>query len=311
VIADLVGDNVGDCAGRGADLFESISGEIIAAMILGGKMAAGAGLGTEATTRYILFPIAVQGVSLVACALGTLVAIKGASPALSPLSLMRRGLLTSFFFLAFAFAFICWWLLDSDKAPEAWWRFLFCGYYGMLAGFLSSLFTEYYTDDEYPPVQSIVEAAKSGHATAIISGIALGMESTALPTLSASLALLCAYWTGQSSGFPSNAVSNHGGGLFGIAVATMGMLSVAGYVLAMDFFGPIADNAGGIIEMSDSEDRLEGARNVSDRLDAAGNTTKAVTKGYAMSSAYLACFLLFSAFMAEVATHSSPNSLTE
>jgi len=312
VIADLVGDNVGDCAGRGADLFESISGEMIAAMILGGRMSESAGLGNVGMVNYILFPLVVHALSLVAAGIGTIVAAQssGTSGA-PPLAVMRRGLYAALLFLAVAFGFVCWWLLHTDKAPKAWWHFMFCGYYGMAAALISALITEYYTDSVHPPVQGIVEAARSGHATGIIAGFALGMESTALPTLSASIALVGAYWTGGESG-----LAGGGEGLFGIAVATMGMLSVAAYVLTMDFFGPIADNAGGIIEMTDegawvgSRGSLEGARRVSDILDAAGNTTKAVTKGYAMASAYLACFLLFSAFMTEIASFSGESFTT-
>ena len=169
--------------------------------------------------------------------------------------------------------------------------------------------TTYYTDTRYRPVISIAEASKTGHATNVIAGVAVGLESTALPVIVVVIAILSSYWLGESSGIKSNtsigaatAAANATGrvpvaGLFGTAVATMGMLSTAVYVLAMDFFGPIADNAGGIVEMSGEPERV---RRVTDLLDAVGNTTKASTKGFAVGSAALACFLLFAAFMDEV-----------
>ena len=170
---------------------------------------------------------------------------------------------------------------------------MLCGWYGMAAGYLSVFITTYYTSTEYRPVRDIAEASTSGHATNIIMGISVGMESTAMPIIVVSIAILASYWTGDLSGLkdPNKEAI---GGLFGTAVATMGMLSTAVYVLGMDFFGPIADNAGGIVEMSDQPARV---RDITDELDAVGNTTKAATKGFAVCSATLAAFLLFSAFL--------------
>ncbi|MBE3573723.1 MAG: sodium/proton-translocating pyrophosphatase, partial [Moorella humiferrea] len=164
------------------------------------------------------------------------------------------------------------------------------GIIGIALSFIFVLITQYYTSYDYRPVKEIARASITGPATNIISGVAVGFESTALPVVFISLAILGAYWLGVKSGLP-------GGGLYGTAVATMGMLSTAAYILAMDTYGPITDNAGGIVEMSGAPEEV---RRRTDRLDASGNTTKALTKGYAIGSAALATFLLFSAYIDEV-----------
>jgi Na+/H+-translocating membrane pyrophosphatase len=171
----------------------------------------------------------------------------------------------------------------------------------MAAALLTVLITQYYTDYIYYPVRSIAQASVSGHATNIITGTAVGMESTTLPCIVISIALLGSYYLGRMSGINDKETGLPVAGLFGTAVATMGMLSSACFVLTMDFFGPIADNAGGIVEMGNQP---ESVREVTDLLDAVGNTTKAATKGFAIGSASLACFLLFSAFMDEVSLFS-------
>ncbi|KAL3808548.1 hypothetical protein ACJIZ3_000255 [Penstemon smallii] len=160
------------------------------------------------------------------------------------------------------------------------------------------LITKYYTDYKHEPVRSLALSSATGHGTNIIAGVSLGLESTALPVLVISVSIISAYWLGQTSGLVDESGSPTGG-LFGTAVATMGMLSTAAYVLTMDMFGPIADNAGGIVEMSQQP---ESVREITDLLDAVGNTTKATTKGFAIGSAALASFLLFSAYMDEVAS---------
>jgi inorganic pyrophosphatase len=167
----------------------------------------------------------------------------------------------------------------------------------MGAAYAFVFIAQYYTDYKYPPVRLIAAASTTGHGTNIIAGVAVGMESVAAPVLVISVAIVAAYWRGQTAGLVDAETNEAIGGLFGTAVATMGMLSTAAYVLTMDVFGPIADNAGGIVEMSDQP---ESVRDVTDALDAVGNTTKATTKGYAIGSAALASFLLFSAFMDEV-----------
>jgi H(+)-translocating pyrophosphatase len=178
------------------------------------------------------------------------------------------------------------WLLYVPEHPDAWWKFACCGLVGLCNAVLFLQLAQYYTDYAYEPVRRIATAANSGHGTNIIIGVAVGMESTALAAVCTGASILTAYHLGNWA-IP-------GGGLYGTSVATMGMLSSAVYVLAMDTFGPIADNAGGIVEMSDQPEIV---RDITDRLDAVGNVTKAATKGYSIGSAGLACFLLFSAFM--------------
>merc|ERR1740124_1814517 len=186
------------------------------------------------------------------------------------------------------------WLLQDPAAPDsgAGFKFFLCGIVGMCCAYVIVLSTQYYTDYEYGPVQSIAEASTTGHGTNIIVGISVGMKATAIPTLAVAVAVLTAYHLGKSTGIGEG----HNAGLFGTAVATMGMLSSAVYVLSMNNYGPIADNAGGIAEMSMQPKHI---RDATDRLDAAGNVTKAITKGYSIGSASMACFLLFGAFMDE------------
>lgn len=302
VIADLVGDNVGDCAGRGADLFESIAAEMIAAMILGGTLCVqSANISDEERRGFVLFPLVVHAFDLIVSLIGIFSVLfrSGAGDHMifgSPLDVLKRG-----YYLAGVLAFVvfgcsCKVLLNPVRAPEAWMHFFMCGVCGMVAGLLSVLVTQYYTDTQFRPVRSIADASNTGHATNIIAGLSVGMESTAIPVCVVSAAILSSFWLGKSSGLVT-LTGEPTGGLFGTAVATMGMLSTAVYVLAMDFFGPIADNAGGIVEMSNQPVRV---REITDMLDAVGNTTKAATKGFAIGSAALACFLLFSAYMDEV-----------
>src|SRR5436309_3242682 len=188
------------------------------------------------------------------------------------------------------------WLLNPAIAPDAWWHFFLCGVIGVLTSVAFVYITQYYTEYRYRPVKSIAAASVTGPATNIIAGFAVALECTALPTFTISAAIILSYRLGASSGLAH-------AGLFGTAVATMGMLGTAAYILAMDTFGPITDNAGGIIEMSHQPEAI---RKRTDRLDAVGNTTKALTKGYAIGSAALAAFLLFSAYLDEVAALGSP-----
>jgi K(+)-stimulated pyrophosphate-energized sodium pump len=188
------------------------------------------------------------------------------------------------------------WLLNPASAPDAWWHFFAAGVVGLLTAFAFVYITQYYTEYRYRPVLSIAEASQTGPATNIIAGLAVGMESTVLPVFTIAIAIVSSYFLGRTSGL-ENAAGEPVGGLFGTAVATIGMLGTAGYILAMDVFGPITDNAGGIVEMSQQPEAI---RDKTDRLDAVGNTTKALTKGYAIGSAALAAFLLFSAYLDEV-----------
>ncbi len=274
VIADLVGDNVGDCAGRGADLFESTAAENIGAMILGVVLYPYFGV------NGILFPLVARGFGLLASIVGVLVA--KAKEDDEPLKALNKGYFVTSILVAIAFYFVTMQMLHSIL-------FFYAGLIGLAASLVFVFVTQYYTEHKYRPVQEIVEASKTGHATNIIAGVAVGLECTAATVVTISIALLGSYKLGDMTGLPS-------GGLYATAVATMGMLSTAAYVLAMDTFGPITDNAGGIVEMSGSS---ENVRLITDKLDSAGNTTKALTKGYAMGSAALAAFLLFSAYFEE------------
>lgn len=296
VVADLVGDNVGDCAGRGADLFESIAAEIVSAMILGGTMAENAKI---PASSFIMFPIVIHGFDLLVSSIGVAAAYYAPSSLYrlkQPLLILKCGYFVAVAWSVVTFYIACKWLLDVPDAPQASNCFFMCGVLGMIAAVMMVLITQYYTDYTHHPVHRIAKASVSGHATNIIAGTSVGMESTALPTLVVSVALLGSYYLGDASGVVSSDGSSIGG-IFGTAVATMGMLSSACFVLTMDFFGPISDNAGGIVEMGSEPEEV---REVTDLLDAVGNTTKAATKGFAVGSASLACFLLFSAFMDEV-----------
>ncbi|KAG2619825.1 pyrophosphate-energized membrane proton pump 3-like [Panicum virgatum] len=301
VIADLVGDNVGDCAARGADLFESIAAEIISAMILGGTMAQRCKI--EDPSGFILFPLVVHSFDLVVSSVGIL-SIRGTrdpgliSPIEDPMSIMQKGYSITIMLAVLTFGVSTRWLLYTEQAPSAWLNFALCGLVGIITAYAFVWISKYYTDYKHEPVRLLALSSSTGHGTNIIAGVSLGMESTALPVLVISVAIISAYWLGQTSGLVDES-GNPTGGLFGTAVATMGMLSTAGYVLTMDMFGPIADNAGGIVEMSQQP---ESVREITDVLDAVGNTTKATTKGFAIGSAALASFLLFSAYMDEVAS---------
>lgn len=288
VIADLVGDNVGDCAGRGADLFESTAAENIGAMILGVALYPYFGL------QGVLFPLVVRAFGVLASMAGIWV-VRTTEDG-DPMQALNKGYYLTTVLSAIGFGLGCFWLLRSAQAPHAWFNFWMCGLIGLATAMAFVYITQYYTEYKYRPVKSIGEASQTGPATNIIAGMAVGMESTALPVIVIALAILASYALGQGSGV-TIAGNPLGAGLFGTAVATMGMLGTAAYVLAMDTFGPIADNAGGIIEMSQQPEEV---RHKTDRLDAVGNTTKALTKGYAIGSAALAAFLLFAAYLDEV-----------
>lgn len=288
VIADLVGDNVGDCAGRGADLFESTAAENIGAMILAAGLykanAAtfdGAGL---TLLGVLLFPLVARAFGIIASIIGIMIVKTNDTE--DPMNALNRGYYVTSVLAMIGFFIASKWLLGD----EYYFNFFLAGVIGVLTALAFVFLTQYYTEYKYRPVQSIAEASKTGPATNIITGLAVGMESTGYPVLVISAALISAYFLGETSGLQH-------AGLFGTAVATMGMLGTAAYILAMDTFGPITDNAGGIIEMSHQPDDI---RKKTDRLDAVGNTTKALTKGYAVGSAALAAFLLFSAYFDEV-----------
>ncbi|HUK30277.1 MAG TPA: sodium-translocating pyrophosphatase, partial [Candidatus Acidoferrum sp.] len=279
VIADLVGDNVGDCAGRGADLFESTAAENIGAMILGVALFGHFGV------LGIFFPLVARSFGLIASIVG-IWTVRLKNEVEDPMAALNRGYLITTILAITGFYVAVRFLLGNNL----W--FFAAGVIGIINSFVFVWITQYYTEYRYRPVMSIAKASVTGSATNIITGLAVGMECTALPTLAISTAILLSYYCGT---FALPGV--HGAGLFGTAMATMGMLSTAAYILAMDTFGPITDNAGGIIEMSGAPEEV---RKRTDRLDSVGNTTKALTKGYAIGSAALAAFLLFSAYLDQI-----------
>jgi len=207
-----------------------------------------------------------------------------------PMQVMKRGFFVSFLFSMLSIWLTCYFLLNVPEAPRAWIHFGICGTIGLLTSVAIVLLTEYYTDYWYAPVRRIAEAATSGEGVAVIAGLSVGMESVALPMVVLSVAIVAVFSVGFTSGLEHRTAS----GLFGTAVGVIGMLSTSGFVLSMDVFGPISDNAGGIAEMSGQPPY---ARKITDKIDATGNSTKAITKGYAVSSAALAAFLLFQGYL--------------
>jgi len=282
VIADLVGDNVGDCAGRGADLFESTAAENIGAMILGIILLPKFGV------AGILFPLVARAFGIVASIIGIFtVRVKNDDEV--PMKALTRGYLITSILVAIALYFVTRSMLSGVNGDVNFIYFYFAALTGLLMSVVFVYITQYYTEYRFRPVKEIAKASITGPATNIIAGVAVGLEAVAVPILVIAVAIITAYRLGAA------ALPN--GGLYGTAVATMGMLATVAYILAMDTYGPITDNAGGIIEMSGAPEEV---RRRTDRLDASGNTTKALTKGYAVGSAALAAFLLFSAFTDEI-----------
>ena len=286
VIADLVGDNVGDIAGRGADLFESITAENIGAMLLGIAPAVYSMFGING----LLFPLLARGFGLIGTFAATLFVYsrKGEDPFMS----LVRGLIVCGVICAGGFYVLTVLLLNGDMG------FFYASLVGIISAVVVAWLTDYYTSYRRRPTREIANASESGPAPGIATGLSVGMESTALFIVIIGVAILLAF--GLGNGFISEGATldltnpAFQRGLYGTAVATMGMLSVTPMILAMDGFGPITDNAGGILEMSGVP---EEARITSDRLDSVGNTTKALTKGYGVASAALSAFLLFSAYL--------------
>jgi K(+)-stimulated pyrophosphate-energized sodium pump len=283
VIADNVGDNVGDCAGMAADLFETYAVTAVAVMLLGVLL-------FTQQSSVALYPLVLGGISIIASIIGTF-AVK--SRAGNVERALYQGLITSGVLAGLAFLPITYWMMNHltfhNGAPAPhWWKFYLCALIGI--GVTACLFviTDYFTSTRFGPVKNTARASQTGHATNIIQGLASGFQSTAPPAIVIALGILGA-WKLAGGGTTN--------GIYGIGVAVMAQLSLTGLIVALDAFGPITDNAGGIAEMADLPEEV---RNVTDPLDAVGNTTKAVTKGYAIGSAALAALVLFNAFETEL-----------
>ena len=278
VIADNVGDNVGDCAGMAADLFETYCVTTVAAMLLGNLL-----FGSKlpgATT----FPLLLGAVSIVASIIGALFVGVGGVRRNKIMSALYRGMAVTGVLALAGFYFVTQWVFAGQSLVSATGIFI-CAIIGIVITGLITFITEYYTGSQFPPVQRIARASVTGHATNIIAGLAVSMQATALPALVIVVGLLISFGLD---------------GVYGVGIAVTAMLSLAGIVVAIDSFGPITDNAGGIAEMADMP---EAVRNVTDPLDAVGNTTKAVTKGYAIGSAALAALVLFASFLQQLTNH--------
>ncbi|HYY89456.1 MAG TPA: sodium-translocating pyrophosphatase [Chloroflexota bacterium] len=286
VVADLVGDNVGDCAGRGADLFESTAAENIGAMILGVALYVVTG-----NTAWVFFPLVVRSIGIIASIVGIL------AVALGDVKDPQRKLDQGYWAMTAVAALGIIGTVTVMLQGNFW--FAFAGLTGLLTSVAFVYITQYYTAGNWRPVQELARASRTGPATNIISGVAVGFESTGITAVIIALALGLSYYFGTRAAelTPALATGGVNPGLFGTAVATMGMLTTVAYILSMDTFGPITDNAGGIAEFSQAPAEV---RHITDVLDGVGNTTKALTKGYAVGSAALAAFLLFSAYLDEV-----------
>ena len=313
VIADLVGDNVGDCAGRGADIFESTAAEIIGAMVIGlavinfGTLLLGEPVSGILGYNWIFLPLVIMAFGLIASLVGIFtVRLKDENS--DVIKSLNMGYYVTLVLVIITMIFSCYYLLKDECS--LWYYFAIAGIVGIALGLAVVYITQYYTGD-HKPVKTIAEQSESGPATNVIMGLSVGLESTVLPVICIGIAIIATFLLGY---FAADGIEIFGFttspmifGLYGTAIATVSMLASSAFILAEDTFGPITDNAGGIAEMSNQPEEV---RNRTDKLDAVGNTTKALTKGYAMSSAALAAFLLFAAFF-EIVAEASGNSIVE
>jgi K(+)-stimulated pyrophosphate-energized sodium pump len=282
VIADNVGDNVGDCAGMAADLFETYAVTAVAVMLLGVLTFPG-------NSGVVLYPLVLGGVSIIGSIVGTY-AVRGTNVERA----LYQGLIVAGLISAVLILPVTYWMMDGLGKGISWGDIYLCALIGLVVTACLFVITDYYTSTRFPPVRSTARASETGHATNIIQGLAQGLQSTAAPALVIVLGIYGSYKLANDN-------------VYGIGIAVMAQLSLCGVIVALDAFGPITDNAGGIAEMADMPHEV---RDITDPLDAVGNTTKAVTKGYAIGSAALAALVLFAAFRDELASHLNKGSIT-